>query len=208
MRKLADAFLGLALLALTGTAAAQGLAPDVLVRQTTDEIVAQIRTDKELTTNPAKLLALVDAKVLPHFNFTRMTMLAVGRPWRDASAAQRDQLVKEFRTLLVRTYSTALEQYSNQTIDVKPTAVKPGDTEVTVRTQINQPGGQPIAMEYRMERTPESWKVFDVAIEGVSIVTTYRSTFAQEVTRGGIDGLIRSIAAQNARLEQRNSQKK
>jgi phospholipid transport system substrate-binding protein len=178
------------------------------VRQTTDEIVGQIRKDKQLTSNPGKLLELVDAKVLPHFNFTRMTMLAIGRPWRDATQGQREQLVKEFRTLLVRTYSTALEQYSDQAIEVRPATLKPGDDETTVRTQIKQPGGQPIAMDYRMERTPQGWKVFDVSIEGVSIVTTYRSSFGTEVSRNGIDGLIKSIAAQNARLEQRNAGKK
>jgi len=192
------------ILVLTATAAsAQEVAPDVLVRNTTADILAEIRKDKELATNMAKLLPLVDAKVLPHFNFTRMTTLAVGRPWREATAAQREQLVKEFRNLLVRTYSTAIEQYSNQTIEVKPAPVKPGESEVVVRSLINQPGGQPIAMDYRLERTPQGWKVFDVSIEGVSIVTTYRSSFAEEVSRGGIDGLIKSLAAQNARLSQR-----
>ncbi|MPZ45068.1 MAG: hypothetical protein GEV05_17060 [Betaproteobacteria bacterium] len=205
MKILVDALLCLVLLPLVGGASAQDVAPDVLVRRTTDEIVAQIRKDKELTTNPRKLLELVDAKVLPHFNFTRMTMLAVGRPWRDATPGQREQLVKEFRTLLVRTYSTALEQYSNQTIEVKQSVAKPGDTEVSVRTQISQPGGRPIAMDYRMERTPQGWKVFDVSIEGVSIVTTYRSSFGAEVSRGGIDGLIKTLAAQNTRLEQRDA---
>lgn len=208
MKKLINALSGLVLLSLTGVAAAQEVAPDVLVRRTTDEIVAQIRKDKALTTNARKLLELVDAKVLPHFNFSRMTMLAVGRPWREATPGQREQLVHEFRTLLVRTYSTALEQYSDQTIEVKASAVKPGDSETTVRTQINQPGGRPIAMDYRMERTPQGWKVFDVSIEGVSIVTTYRSSFGAEVSRGGIDGLIKSLAAQNARLEQRDASRK
>ncbi len=208
MNIVVNAVLWLALLAGSGGVAAQEPAPDVLVRQTTEDIVAQIRKEKDIAANPRKLLELVDAKVLPHFNFTRMTMLAVGRPWRDATAAQREQLVKEFRTLLVRTYSTALEQYSNQTIEVKPAAVKPGDTETSVRTQINQPGGQPLMMDYRMERTPQGWKVFDVSIEGVSIVTTYRSSFATEVSRGGIDALARSIAAQNARLEQRGSERR
>jgi phospholipid transport system substrate-binding protein len=208
MKKLIDVLLGVALLSLTGLAAAQEVAPDALVRRTTDEIVAEIRKDKELTTNARKLLELVDTKVLPHFNFTRMTMLAVGRPWRDATPAQRGRLVQEFRTLLVRTYSTALAQYSNQTIEVKPAAAKPGDSEATVRTQIIQPGGQPIAMDYRMEHTPQGWKVFDVSIEGVSIVTTYRSSFATEVSKGGIDGLIKSLAAQNARLEQRDTSTK
>jgi phospholipid transport system substrate-binding protein len=191
-----------------GVRAQQITPPDALVKKTTEEIVSQIRKDNDLAANSRKLLDLVDAKVLPHFNFTRMTMLAVGRPWRDASPAQREELVKQFRTLLVRTYSTAIEQYSNQTIDVKPANMKPEDNEVTVRTQINQPGGPPIPMDYRMEKTPQGWKVFDVTVEGVSIVTTYRTSFATEVGKGGIDGLIKTISDQNARLEQRAAGKK
>lgn len=183
--------------------AQEALAPDALVRRTTDEILGQLQKDKDIKSGSAKLIEMVDTKVLPHFNFNRMTMLAVGRPWRDASPQQQQTLVREFRNLLVRTYSTALEQYRDQTIDVKPLAAKPGDTEVTVRTQINQRGGPPIPMDYRMERTAQGWKVFDVAVEGVSIVTTYRSTFANEVTKGGIDGLIKTISDQNARLAQR-----
>jgi phospholipid transport system substrate-binding protein len=198
----------LSLILLVGVAQAQELAPDALVRRTTDEITGQIKQDKSLATNTRKLLDLVDAIVLPHFNFTRMTMLAVGRPWRDATPAQRDQLVRQFRTLLVRTYSTALQQYSNQTIDVKPAALKPDDTEATVRTQINQPGGQPIPMDYRMEKSANGWKVFDVSVEGVSIVTTYRSTFGAEVSKGGIDGLIKTMSDQNAKLESRVAEKK
>lgn len=189
--------------AATAGTRAQDLAPDALVKKTTDEIISSIRKDKELASNSRKLLDLVDAKVLPNFNFTRMTMLAVGRPWRDASQAQRDQLIRGFRTLLVRTYSTALEQYSDQTIDVKPVMMKPDDTETTVRTQINQKAGPPIPMDYRMEKTPQGWKVFDVTVEGVSIVTTYRSTFATEVNKGGIDGLIKTISDQNTRLEKK-----
>jgi len=208
MKRFLNVLSGLAFLALAGAAGAQEQAPDVLVRQVTDELVVQIRKDKDLATNSRKLVELVDAKVLPHFNFSRMTMLAVGRPWRDATPAQREQLVKEFRTLLVRTYSTALEQYSNQTIEVKPAAAKSGESEVSVRTQISQSGGQPIAMDYRMERTPQGWKVFDVSIEGVSIVTTYRSSFNSEVSKGGIDGLIRTIVAQNARLDQRSGDRR
>ncbi len=185
------------------SAQAQALAPDALVKKTTDEITLQIKRDKSLTANSRRLLELVDTTVLPHFNFTRMTMLAVGRSWRDATPAQREQLAREFRTLLVRTYSTALEQYSNQTIDVKPAQLKADDTETTVRTQINQPGGPPIPMDYRMEKSPQGWKVFDVSVEGVSIVTTYRSTFSAEVTKGGIEGLIKTIVDKNAKLELR-----
>lgn len=194
--------LSLVLLCVTASAGAQSLAPDALVKRTTDEIIAAIRQDKSLVANSPKLLDLVETKVLPHFNFTRMTMLAVGRPWRDASPDQRERLVTQFRTLLVRTYSTALEQYSNQTIEVRPLSLKPGDNEALVRTQIIQPGGQPIPMDYRMERTADGWKVYDVSVEGVSIVTTYRSTFAAEVSRSGIDGLIKTIANQNAKLQE------
>jgi len=202
MTIIARLLLVLSLLLAAASVRAQDIAPEVLVKTTTDDIVANIRKDKELTKDAQKLQALVDAKVLPHFNFTRMTMLAVGRPWRDATPAQREELVKQFRTLLVRTYSTALEQYSSQTIEVKPTA-KSSDTDATVRMQINQPGGQPIPMDYRMEKTPQGWKVYDVSVEGVSIVTTYRSTFAAEVGKGGIDGLIKTITEQNTRLAQR-----
>lgn len=207
MKSLAGVLLGM-LFAFCGAGAqAQGLAPDALVKKTTDEILAKIRNDKTMTASSRKLLDMVDTVVLPHFNFSRMTMLAVGRPWRDATPAQREQLVQQFRTLLVRTYSTALEQYSNQTIDVKPANLKPGETETTVRTQINQPGGPPIPMDYRMEKTPNGWKVFDVSVEGVSIVTTYRSTFNAEISKGGIDGLIKMIAEQNRKLESRAADK-
>ena len=191
-----------------GVARAQDLAADALVKKTTDEIVAQIRQDKSLVSNSRKLLEMVDNVVLPHFNFTRMTTLAVGRPWQSATPAQREQLVQQFRTLLVRTYSTALEQYSNQTIEVKPANLKPGDSEATVRMLILQPGGQPIPMDYRMEKTPNGWKVFDVSVEGVSIVTTYRSTFNAEVTKGGIDGLIKTLVEQNRKLDARGAEKK
>ena len=183
-------------------------APDALVKKTTDEIVGQIRKDKSLVSNSRKLLEMVDTVVLPHFNFTRMTMLAVGRPWQNATPAQREQLVQLFRTLLVRTYSTALEQYSNQTIDVKPVSLKPADAESSVRMLIHQPGGQPIPMDYRMEKTPSGWKVFDVSVEGVSIVTTYRSTFNAEITKGGIDGLIKTLAERNRKLEAPGPEKK
>jgi len=208
MNKFAGWFAVLAMTVLGGVAGAQEIGPDALVKRTTEDIIGAIKKDKDLAANSRKLLELVDAKVLPHFNFTRMTTLAVGRPWRDATPTQREQLVRQFRTLLVRTYSTALEQYSNQTIEVKPANMKPADTETTVRSQILQPGGQPIAMDYRMEKAPQGWKVYDVIVEGVSIVTTYRSTFAAEVTKGGIDGLIKTISDQNTRLEARTAEKK
>jgi phospholipid transport system substrate-binding protein len=189
-------------LACSAGALAQQPAPDALVRATTQEVLGIIKQDKEIRAgNTKKILDLVEVKVLPHFNFTRMTTLAVGRPWRDASAAQQQTLTQEFRTLLVRTYSSALELYKNQTIDVRPLALQAADSDVTVKTSINQQGGQPIAMDYRMEKTAQGWKVYDVTIEGVSIVTNYRSQFANEVQRGGIDGLIKTLQDKNAKLD-------
>ncbi|HTP97513.1 MAG TPA: ABC transporter substrate-binding protein [Burkholderiales bacterium] len=196
------------LFGIAGVGLAQD-APDALVRNTTQEVLGIIKQDKDIRAGDSKkVLDLVESKVLPHFNFTRMTQLAVGRPWRDASAAQQQNLVTEFRTLLVRTYSTALELYKNQTIEVKPLVAQPADTEVTVRTVINQPGGQPIPMDYRMEKTDKGWKVYDVAIENVSIVTNYRSQFAAEVQRGGIDGLIKTLRDKNVQLASRSGDKK
>jgi phospholipid transport system substrate-binding protein len=189
-------------MACAGAVCAQMPAPDALIRTQTQEVLTIIKQDKDMRTgNTRKILDMVDAKVLPYFDFNRMTMLAVGRPWRDANPAQRELLVKEFRTLLVRTYSSAIELYKNQTIDVRPVSIQPSDTEVTVKTVINQPGTQPVHMDYRMEKTPQGWKAFDVTAEGVSLVTSYRSTFANEVARGGVDGLIKSLAEKNAKLE-------
>ncbi|MEQ1517570.1 MAG: ABC transporter substrate-binding protein [Usitatibacteraceae bacterium] len=174
--------------------------PDALIRKNTNEILAAIKADKDLVSgNQKKIEKLADEKVLPYFNFARMTQLAVGRNWRDASDAQKKSLVDEFRTLLVRTYSTSLTQYRNQTIDVKPTKMVAGDTEVIVKTQVNQPGGQPIPIDYSMEKSGDSWKVFDVLIDGVSLVTNYRSSFNTEIQKSGIDGLIKSLSERNAK---------
>lgn len=174
--------------------------PDALIRKNTNEILAAIKADKDLAAgNQKKIEKLADEKVLPYFNFARMTQLAVGRNWRDANDTQKKSLVDEFRTLLVRTYSTSLTQYRNQTIDVKPTKMVAGDTEVIVKTQVNQPGGQPIPIDYSMEKSGDTWKVFDVLIDGVSLVTNYRSSFNTEIQKSGIDGLIKSLAERNAK---------
>ena len=174
--------------------------PDALVRKNTNEILAAIKADKDVVAGDQKKIEkLADEKVLPYFNFARMTQLAVGRNWRDASDAQKKSLTDEFRTLLVRTYSTSLTQFRNQTIDVKPTKMAAGDTEVVVKTQVNQPGGQPIPIDYSMEKSGDSWKVFDVLIDGVSLVTNYRSSFNTEIQKSGIDGLIKSLSERNAK---------
>ncbi len=175
-------------------------APDELVRRSTNEILAAIKADKDLQSgNQQKIEKLAEEKVLPYFNFARMTQLAVGRNWREASDAQKKSLTDEFRTLLVRTYSTSLSQYRNQTIDVKPLKASAAEAEVVVKTQVVQPGGQPIPIDYSLEKTPAGWKVYDVLIDGVSLVTNYRSSFNTEIQKSGIDGLVKSLAERNAK---------
>lgn len=179
-------------------ALAADLAPDELVKNTATEVLTIIKQDKDIQSgNTQKVVELVDAKVLPHFDFTRMTRLAVGRSWNQASDAQKEQLIKEFRTLLVRTYSVSLAQYKNQTIDYRPLKVAPDDKEVTVKSSVNQPGAQAIPIDYRMEKTADGWKAFDIAVEGVSLVTNYRSSFNSIVQQSGIDGLIKSLVDKN-----------
>lgn len=175
-------------------------APDELVRKGVNEILAAIKTDKDLQAGDMKKIEkLAEEKVLPYFNFNRMTQSAVGRNWRDANDVQKTSLTEQFRTLLVRTYSSSLSQYRNQTIDVKPLKLAAADTEAVVKTQVNQPGGQPIPIDYTMEKTNSDWKVVDVLIDGVSLVTNYRSSFNTEIKTSGIDGLIKSLADRNAK---------
>jgi phospholipid transport system substrate-binding protein len=182
--------------------AAPDIAPDALVRQSIDEVLALIKADKELQGgNQKKLLDLVEEKVIPHFNFSRMARLAVGRNWAQASDAQKEALTKEFQTLLVRTYSTSLSQYRNQTIDVKPAKAAAQDKDAVVRTAVNQPGGQPIPIDYAVERTDKGWKVYDVVVDGVSLVTTYRGSFNDQIQKSGIDGLVKTMADRNRSSE-------
>lgn len=181
---------------------AQDLAPDALIKNVTEEVLTIVRQDKDLQSgNTKRAVELVEAKVLPHFNFTRMTALAVGRDWRQASPAQQQALTDEFRTLLVRTYSNALTAYKNQTVDFRPFRMQPNETDVTVRTQVNQPGAKPVGIDYSLEKSAGTWKVYDVVVGGVSLVTNYRDSFATEVRSGGIDGLIKSLQQKNRSLE-------
>ena len=183
------------------TSSAADIAPDALARSVTDEVLAIVRTDRDIASgNPQKVAQLVETKVLPHFNFSRMTQLAVGRNWKQATAAQQKVLTDEFRTLLVRTYTTAFTQYKNQTVDYKPVRMAPTDTDVVVKSLISQPSGQPVAIDYNMEKGPAGWKVYDVKIEGVSLVENYRHTFNSEIQRGGVDGLINTLAQKNKTL--------
>ena len=190
-------FLGLA---FTVPALAQtGEGPDVLAKRVTEEVIAIVRTDKDIQAgNTKKVLDLVEAKVLPHFNFTRMTRLAVGPAWRQASSAQQQTLTNEFRTLLVHTYTSAFTQYRDQEVQYRPLKVQPSETEVVVRSSIKQTGGKdPIEVNYSMEKTDQGWKVYDVVIAGVSLVQNYRSSFNSEIQKSGIDGLIATLANKN-----------
>ena len=190
-----------AMAAATLSAATVDIAPDVLARSVTDEVLAIVRADKDVASgNPQKVAQLVEAKVLPHFDFSRMTQLAVGRNWKLASAEQQKVLTGEFRTLLVRTYTTAFAQYRNQIVDYKPVRMGPTDTDVVVKSLISQPSGQPVAIDYNMAKGASGWKVYDVKIEGVSLVENYRHTFNSEIQRGGIDGLINTLTQKNKTL--------
>jgi phospholipid transport system substrate-binding protein len=193
-----------ALFALAGTATAAAntdVAPDALARSVTDEVLAIVRADKDLQAgNPQKVAQLVETKVLPHFNFAHMTQLAVGRNWRQASPEQQKVLTEEFKTLLVRTYTAAFTGYRNQTVDYRPLRMSPGDTDVVVKSLIKQPTGQPVAIDYSMEKLADAWKVYDVKIEGISLVENYRNTFNAEIQRTGVDGLIKALANKNKTL--------
>lgn len=173
-------------------------APDALVRRVTEEMLTALRQDKDIQAGDLKRAAeMIEGKVLPHFNFKRMTALAVGRDWRQASPQQKERLAGEFRTLLVRTYSNAIVSYRNQTIDYKPFRMQPNDTEAIVRTSVIQPGARAIELDYFLAREGDGWKVFDVVVAGVSLVTNYRESFGQEIRTNGIDGLIQSLVTKN-----------
>jgi len=184
----------------TGPALAADMPPDVLARTTTQEVLAILKQDKDIQSgNQSRAYQLVEAKILPNFDFNRMTQLAVGKHWPRATAKQKQELVTESRNLLVRTYSSSLTAFTNQTVEFKPLAMKPDETDVTVRSEIRQPGGQPIPIDYSMYKTAFGWKVYDVAIDGVSLVTNYRASFSSTIRQNGIDGLIKTLAAQSER---------
>jgi phospholipid transport system substrate-binding protein len=188
----------LALAGLAVAAPAAEPAPDQVVRGTVDKVIAVIKVDKAVQAGDSKrIFEVVESLVLPHFNFTRMTRLAMGANWKLASAQQQDDLVREFRALLVRTYSVALKQYRDETIEVRPVKLAAGQDDVQVRTFVNRPGAKAIAIDYDMERTPHGWKVYDVSVAGVSLVINFRSSFDGEIRKGGVDGLIRTLAERN-----------
>ncbi len=185
-------------------AVAQDAAPDTLLKAVTTDVIAIIRQDQNIQTdNPAKVADLVETRILPLFNFTRMTQIAVARNWRSATPAQRETLSTEFKLLLVRTYATVLSSYRDQVIEFKPLRVTSGDTVVTVKSVIKQSGAAPITMDFDMEKTAAVWKVYDIKIDGISLISAYRETFAGKVRDSGLEGLIQSIADKNQQGEVR-----
>lgn len=193
MNRLARFASGL-ILAMAFGAQAADPSPDALVTSTVGEVLGVIKQSKD----PRTLVDLAEKKVLPHFDFKHMTQLAVGRSWSQANAAQQEALERAFRTLLTRTYTTALSQSSGQAkVEVKPAQIKPGDPEAMVRTLVSEPGRKPFSIDYRMKNGAGGWKVYDVVVENLSLVTNYRSSFQAEVNRSGIDGLIKVIESKN-----------
>jgi len=173
-------------------------APDALVKRVAEDMLQTIRSDKELQAgNQAKVKQVIETKLVPHFDFVRMTSLAMGRNWRTATPEQQKQLADQFRTLLVRTYSGALSNYRDNTMDYKPLRMNPGDTDVIVRTAVQRPGQAPVQIDYSMEKTPDGWKAYDVIVAGVSLVTNYRDEFNDTVKSSGVDGLIKALAQKN-----------
>jgi len=177
---------------------AQALAPEQLVQKITDEVLAAIKSDKELAAgDKQKALKLAEEKVLPYIDFDHATRLAVGRAWSQATPEQRKKLVGEFRSMLVRTYSNGIGAYQGQTLKVLPSRGKADPEDTTVRTQFTRPGGQPLPIDFAMRKTDKGWKVYDITVEGVSLVLTYRSEFDAVVKQEGIDGLIKRLAQKN-----------
>ncbi|HXR56759.1 MAG TPA: ABC transporter substrate-binding protein [Casimicrobiaceae bacterium] len=174
-------------------------APDALVKRVSQEALSIIKSDARVQAgDQAHIRDLIEAKIAPHFDMDRMTALAAGRAYRQATPEQRKRLADEFKSLLIRTYANALNQYRDQTISYEPLRAEPNSTEVTVRTQVNRPGQTPVSIDYSMEKTPSGWKAYDVIVGGVSLVTNYRDEFTQQLRQGGIDGLINALAAKNA----------
>ncbi len=182
--------------------AAEPVAPDVLARSVTDEVVGILRSDKDIQAgSQRRARELIETKLAPHFNFSGMTQLALGKNWSAASPDQRKALVAEFRALLVQTYTASLMLYRDQKIDYRPLKLAPGDNDVLVRSLVRQSGGgEPVQVDYGMEKLDGGWKVYNVKIGGISLVESYRSTFNAEIQKNGMDGLIKSLRDKNRAL--------
>lgn len=177
--------------------------PDVLVKTVTTEVMAIVSKDEDIKAgNKSKIIGLVEQKVLPHFNFASMTALAMGRNWSRSSPEQKKQLSDQFRTLLVRTYASALTSYRDQRFEYRPLRAKPTDTDVTVQVRVMQSGAQPVSIQYAMEKTASGWKAYDLVVGGVSLVQNYRTDFSNQVRDVGVDGLIKNLESKNRALDQ------
>lgn len=187
-------------LAFTATASAQET-PDELIKRVSEEVMTVAKTDKDVQSgNSRRIQQVVDEKILPHVDFQRMTALAAGRYWRDATPDQQKRLTDEFRSLLMYTYSGAISQIRDQKIEYRPLRADPADKEVVVNTQVIQPRAEPIQLSYRLEKTPTGWKIFDMNVLGAWLVETYKGSFASEIGKGGIDGLIKTLSDRNKKL--------
>jgi len=172
--------------------------PEALVKRVSQDVIATIKSDPQVQAgNQVRIREVMESKLAPNFDFARMTALAMGRNWRAATPEQQQRLTDEFRTLLVRTYSSSLTKYRDEEIEYKPLRGNPGDTDVTVRTAVLKPGGAPIQIDYSMGKTAAGWKAYDVIVGGVSLVTNYRDEFNEQIKSGGVDGLIKVLAEKN-----------
>ena len=185
----------------TAAFAAPAEAPDALVKRISSDVIETAKGDKDIQAgNRKKVMDLVESKILPFVDFQRMTALAAGRHWRTATPEQQKQLSNEFRTLLIFTYSGALSQIKNETVEFKPLRADPADQEVEVRSSVNVARGEPVTLNYRLAKTPAGWKIFDINVMGAWLVETYKGTFATEIGKSGIDGLIKALAERNSKL--------
>ena len=180
--------------------------PDELVKRTAEDVLASVKSDADIQAgNQDKIFALAEEKIVPNFNFDKVSRLVLGKNWTKATPEQKTAFQAEFRTLLIRTYATALSKYKNQTIEYKPLRMADGATTVSVKTAIVQPGGQPIAVDYSLEKKADAWKVYDIVIEGVSLVTNYRGQFTQEIRQNGLDSLIKKLGDKNKAAMAKNA---
>jgi len=190
-------WMAVAMWLVSGVAMA-GMTPDQLVKKTADDVIEVIKNDKDIQAgNQQKIFALAEEKILPNFDFEKVSRLVLGKNWTNATPEQKTAFQAEFKTLLLRTYATALSKYKNQTIEYKPFRMEAGADSATVKTAIQQSGGDPISVDYSLGKKGDDWKVFDIVIEGVSLVTNYRSQFAQEIRQNGLDSLTKKLADKN-----------
>jgi len=198
MKLIVNLLVSVALVVCSSAAVAEIVTPAALVKNTANEVLEIIKNDKDIQAGDMhKINALAEDKVLPHFDFERMSRLVLGKDWSPASKEQQGLFINQFRTLLIRSYASALSKYRNQTIEYKPLSEQSGDTDVTVKTLILQPGGEPLPLNYKLDKAGEEWKVYDLEINGVSLVNNYRGQFSTEIRKSGMDGLIQKLADKN-----------